>query len=137
MLNGGSRSYKLPSDLDHVGVFWKRRSGYQTAWATPRHNCAHVHVRMGMEQFNHRPIPPHLQRRLTCGAGSHLFLTPWGAKEDVLSEVNINQYARRRARVPWHCDNKRLSGSLCEAEGHSEYESRTHGLVQTASSRDR
>ena len=32
--------------------------------------CAHTHMDM---QFNHKPVPPFSQRRLTCEAGSHPF----------------------------------------------------------------
>ena len=40
VLKGGARTHNLPRDLDDVGVVWESRSGYETAWATPRHVCA-------------------------------------------------------------------------------------------------
>ena len=40
MLKGDARTYNLPRNLDDVGVVWERRSGYETAWATPRHVCS-------------------------------------------------------------------------------------------------
>ena len=39
MLKGLSRSYELSSDLDYVGVVRERRSGYETARATPGDDC--------------------------------------------------------------------------------------------------
>ena len=38
-LKGVSRSFELRADLDDVGVVWESRSGYETAWATPGHDC--------------------------------------------------------------------------------------------------
>ena len=68
MLKGDARTYNLPRNLDDVGVVWEHRSGY------PRQGTSvHVHTIMDVDQFCHRLIPPFLQRRLTCGAGSHPF----------------------------------------------------------------
>ena len=72
MLKGDARTYNLPRNLDDVGIDWEPRSGYETAWATPGHVCSCSYV-YGHDQFCHRLIPPFLQRRLTCGAGSHPF----------------------------------------------------------------
>ena len=60
--------------------------GTQTMWGSsgnpgqdmrrpgPRQGTSvHVHTVKDVEQFCHRLIPPFLQRRLTCGAGSHPF----------------------------------------------------------------
>ena len=72
LLKGDARTYNLPRNLDDVGVVREPRSGYETAWATPGMSV-HVHTAMDVEQFCHKLIPPFLQRRLTCGAGSHPF----------------------------------------------------------------
>ena len=40
VLKGDARTYNLPRNLDDVGVVWERRSGYETAWATPGHVCS-------------------------------------------------------------------------------------------------
>ena len=50
------------------------------------------------------------QRRLTCGAGSRPFLTPWCAEGEVPTGVNLNRNAGNGSRCPWHCDNERLFG---------------------------
>ena len=52
-------------NLDDVGVAWERRSGCETAWAT----AVCVHAATDKEHFD-KLIPPFLQRRLNCGAGS-------------------------------------------------------------------
>ena len=65
VLKGATRTYNLPRNLDDVGIV--RRAG-------PRQGTSvHVHTIMDVDQFCHRLIPPFLQRRLTCGAGSHPF----------------------------------------------------------------
>ena len=74
----------------------------------------HVHTDMDVDQFCHKLIPPFSQRRLTCGAGSHPFLTPWCAKGKVPTGVNLNRYSRNGSFIPWHCDNERLFGSPFE-----------------------
>ena len=51
VLKGDAQTFGLPENLEGVGVVWEHRSGH----------------------FNHRLNPPFLQRRLTCGAGSHPF----------------------------------------------------------------
>ena len=70
VLKGDARTYNLPRNLDDVGVVWESRSGYETAWATPGHvcSCSYSYGRGAVLL-----IPPFLQRRLTCGAGSHPF----------------------------------------------------------------
>ena len=73
MLKGDARTYNLPRNLDDVGVVWERRSGYETAWATPGHVCSCSY------NYGRGPVLPQanpsvfLQRRLSCGAGSHPF----------------------------------------------------------------
>ena len=70
VLKGGARTYNLPRDLDDVGVVWESRSGYETAWATPRHVCS-CSYSCGRGAVLAQADPSVLQRRLTCGAGSH------------------------------------------------------------------
>ena len=40
VLKGDARTDNLPRNLDDVGIVWERRSGYETAWATPGHVCS-------------------------------------------------------------------------------------------------
>ena len=72
MLKGDARTYNLPRNLDDVGIVWD--IGQDMRRPGPRQGTSvHVHTIMDMDQFCHRLIPPSLQRRLTCGAGSHPF----------------------------------------------------------------
>ena len=78
MLKCGSSFFsELPADLDNVRFVWESRSGYETG-ARARLSVLITHI--GMEQFDHKLIPPFVQRRLTCGAESHFFAAPWSAK---------------------------------------------------------
>ena len=61
------------------------------------------------------------------------FVTPWCAKGEVPTGVNLDHYVGRGARIQRHCD--RLFG-VRVTEGHSQYEPWTLGPVQVASSRD-
>ena len=40
VLKGDARTYNLHRNLDDVGVVWEHASGYETAWATPGHDCS-------------------------------------------------------------------------------------------------
>ena len=54
VLKGDARTHS-PENLDSVGVVWERRR------PGPRQSTiACVHFRLGMEQFNHKLIPPFL-----------------------------------------------------------------------------
>ena len=39
VLKSSARTYSLPENSDDVAIVWEHRSGYETAWATPRHDC--------------------------------------------------------------------------------------------------
>ena len=41
-------------------------------------------------------------------------LTPWCAKGEVPTGVNLNRYAGEGSRIPWHRDNERLFGHPSE-----------------------
>ena len=41
-------------------------------------------------------------------------LTPWCAKGEVPTGVNLNRYSGNGSFIPWHCDNERLFGSPFE-----------------------
>ena len=42
------------------------------------------------------------------------FLTPWCAKGEVPTGVNLNRYSGKGSCIPWHRDNERLFGSPSE-----------------------
>ena len=66
MLRGDSRTCNLPENLDDVGS-----SGNTDGLGDGQGTAVYVHTVTDVEQSNHKPIPPFLQRRLTCGAKSH------------------------------------------------------------------
>ena len=113
MLKGDARTYNLPRNLDDVGVVWERRSGYETAWATPGHVCSCSYT------YGHGPVLPQANPSVFTEAVNlwsrvASLLTPWCAKGEVPTGVNLNRYAGNGSFIPWHCDNERLFGSPFE-----------------------
>ena len=107
---GDARTYNLPRNLDDVGVVWERRSGYETAWATPGHVCSCSY------DYGHGPVLPQANPSVFTEAVKlwsrvASLLTPWCAKGEVPTGVNLNRYAGDGSFIPWHCDNERLFGS--------------------------
>ena len=113
VLKGDARTYNLPWNLDDVGIVWERRSGYETAWATPRHVCSCSYG------YGHGPVLPQANPSVFTEAVNlwsrvASLLTPWCVKGEVPTGVNLNRYAGNGSRIPWHCDNERLFGSPFE-----------------------
>ena len=82
----------------------------------PRHGMSvHVHTVMDVDQFCHRLIPPFLQRQaVNLWSRVASLLTPWCAKGEVPTGVNLNRYSGNGSCIPWHCDNEPLFGSPFE-----------------------
>ena len=79
VLKGDARTYNLPRNLDDVGVVWGHRSGYETAWATPRHVCSCSY------DYGHEPVLPQANPSVFTEAVNlwsrvASLLTPWCAK---------------------------------------------------------
>ena len=76
----------------------------------------HVHTLMDMDQFCHRLIPPFFTEAVNLWSRVASLLTPWCAKGEVPTGVNLNRYAGDGSFIfiPWHCDNERLFGSPFE-----------------------
>ena len=113
VLKGDATTYNLPRNLDDVGVVWGHRSGYETAWATPRHVCSCSY------DYGHEPVLPQANPSVFTEAVNlwsrvASLLTPWCAKGEVPTGVNLNRYAGDGSCIPWHCDNERLFGSPFE-----------------------
>ena len=113
MLKGDARTYNLPRNLDDVGVVWEHRSGYETAWATPGHVCSCSY------SYGRGPVLPQANPSVFTEAVNlwsrvASLLTPWCAKGEVPTGVNLNRYAGNGSRIPWHCDNELLFGSPFE-----------------------
>ena len=74
----------------------------------------HVHTVMDVDQFCHRLIPPFFTEAVNLWSRVASLLTPWCAKGEVPTGVNLNRYAGKGSRIPWHCDNELLFGSPFE-----------------------
>ena len=113
VLKGATRTYNLPRNLDDVGIVWERRSGYETAWATRGHVCSCSY------DYGRGPVLPQANPSVFTEAVNlwsrvASLLTPWCAKGEVPTGVNLNQYAGNGSFIPWHCDNQPLFGSPFE-----------------------
>ena len=113
VLKGDARTYNLPRNLDDVGVVWERRSGYETAWATPGHVCS-CSYDYGRGPVLPQPNPSVFTEAVKLWSRVASLLTPWCAKGEVPTGVNLNRYAGDGSFIPWHCDNERLFGSPFE-----------------------
>ena len=113
VLKGDARTYNLPRNLDDVGVVWERRSGYETAWATPGHVCS-CSYNYGRGPVLPQANPSVFTEAVKLWSRVASLLTPWCAKGEVPTGVNLNRYAGDGSCIPWHCDNERLFGSPFE-----------------------
>ena len=113
VLKGDARTYNLPRDLDDVGVVWEFRSGYETAWATPGHVCS-CSYRYGRGPVLPQANPSVFTETVNLWSRVASLLTPWCAKGEVPTAVNLNRYAGNGSCIPWHCGNELLFGSPFE-----------------------
>ena len=113
VLKGDARTYNLPRNLDDVGVVWEHRSGYETAWATPGHVCS-CSYSYGRGEVLPQANPSVFTEAVNLWSRVASLLTPWCAKGEVPTGVNLNRYAGDGSCIPWHCDNERLFGSPSE-----------------------
>ena len=110
VLKGDARTYNLPRNLDDVGIVWEHRSGYETAWATPGHVCS-CSYGYGHGPVLPQPNPSVFTEAIKLWSRVASLLTPWCAKGEVPTGVNLNRYAGDGSCIPWHCDNEGLFGS--------------------------
>ena len=113
MLKGDARTYNLPRNLDDVGVVWEHRSSYETAWATPGHVCS-CSYSYGRGPVLPQANPSVFTEAVILWSRVASLLTPWCAKGEVPTGVNLNRYSGKGSRIPWHCDNELLFGSPFE-----------------------
>ena len=72
-----------------------------------------VHTRMDMEQpSDHKPMTRSGMVFLVVGQGRTL-LSPWCARRNVPTGLNLNQYAGPGSFSRWHSDNEPLFGPQC------------------------
>ena len=109
-LKGIARACMLPENLDHLRVGWISRATYETAWVTPGHDC------LCSYKYGHgAAVRPQTNDAIWDGVIGlwgrvAAFLSPWCGKKDVLTGVNLNQYAGSGSFILWHSDNKPLFG---------------------------
>ena len=89
------------------------RSGYETAWATPGHVCSCPNS-YGRGAVLPQANPFVLTEAVNLWSRVASLLTPWCAKGEVPTGVNLNRYSGNGSRIPWHCDNEGLFGSPFE-----------------------
>ena len=97
VLKDAARTYSVPENLDDVGVVWEHRSGYETAPRQGTAVCAHTYV--GMEQFDHKLIPPFFTDAVNLWSRVASLMTPWSAQGGVPTEVYLNWYPVRTDHV--------------------------------------
>ena len=110
VLQGNASTCMLPDNLDHPRVGWRPRRSYETAWVTPGHDCL-------CPCFCGRgaPIRPQTDDAIWDGVidlWSRVapLLSPWCARENVPTGVNLNWHSSSGSCIPWHSDNESLFG---------------------------
>ena len=86
------------------------RGTYETAWVTPGHDCLCPY------KYGHRAaVRPYTNNATwdgVIGLWSRVapLLSPWCARGNVPTGVNLNQYAGPGSNIRWHSDNEPLFG---------------------------
>ena len=107
VLKGNARARMLPENLDHLRVGWISRGTYETAWVTPGHDC------LCSYKYGHgaavRPQTNDAIRHGVIGLWSRVapLLSPWCARREVPTGVNLNRYSCLESHILWHSDNER------------------------------
>ena len=110
VLNGNARTCMFPANLDHLRVEWIKRGAYETAWVTPGHDC------LCSYQYGHgAPIRPQTNNAIwhgVIGLWGRVapLLSPWCARREVPTGVNLNRYSGPSSCIRWHSDNEPLFG---------------------------
>ena len=95
---------------------WERRSGYETACATPGRDCLCSYT-CGHGAVLPQGNPSVFTEAVNLWSRVISLLTPWCAEGEVPTGVNLNRYAGDGSCIPWHCDNERLFGYPGEPRG--------------------
>ena len=110
VLKGNARARMLPANLDHLRVGWRPRGSYETAWVTPGHDCVCPH------RYGHgAAVRPQTNDAIWDGVVGLWgrvapLLSPWCARGNVPTGVNLNRYSGSGSCIPWHSDNESLFG---------------------------
>ena len=110
VLKGNARARMLPDNLDHLRVEWRKRGSYETAWVTRGHDC------LCLYQYGHgAAVRPQTNDAIwdgVIGLWSRVapLLSPWCARANVPTGVNLNRYSGSGSCIPLHSDNESLFG---------------------------
>ena len=110
VLKGNARTRMLPANLDHLRLKWRKQGSYETAWVTPGKNCLCPY------KYGHgAAVRPQTSNAIwdgNIGLWSRVapLLSPWCARENVPTGVNLNQYAGTGSQIRWHSDKEPLFG---------------------------
>ena len=84
-----------------------------TAWATPGHVCS-CSYSYGRGTVLPQANPSVFTEAVNLWSRVASLLTPWCAKGEVPTGVNLNRYSGKGSCIPWHRDNERLFGCRVE-----------------------
>ena len=110
VLKGNARTRMLLANLDHLRVGWRKQGSYETAWVTPGHDCLCSYA------YGHgaavRPQTNDAIWRGVIGLWGRVapLLSPWCARREVPTGVNLNWYSCPGSFIRWHSDNEPLFG---------------------------
>ena len=108
------RHQSAPQSLGWARVCGTEKSGvWVPAWATPAHVCS-CSYRYGRGPVLPQANPSVFTEAVNLWSRVASLLTPWCAEGEVPTGVNLNRYAGKGSRIPWHCDNELLFGSPFE-----------------------
>ena len=107
---GKARACTLPENLEHLRVGWRPQGSYETAWATPGHDCLCPY-----QYGRGAAVRPQTDDAIwdgVIGLRGRVapLLSPWCARGNVPTGVNLNRYSGSGSYIRWHSDNESLFG---------------------------
>ena len=105
-----ARTCMFPANLDHLRVGWMKQGSYKTACVTPGHDCLCPY------KYGHGAAVRPQTNNAICDRVIGLWgrvaplLSPWCARVNVPTGVNLKKYAGPGSFIRWHSDNEPLFG---------------------------
>ena len=110
VLKGNASARMSPDNLEHLRVAWRPRGTYETAWVTPGHDrlCPYPYGRGAAVRLQTNDAI----WDGVVGLWSRVapLLSPWCARGNVPTGVNLNRYSGSGSLVRWHSDDESLFG---------------------------
>ena len=111
VLKGNAITRMLPENLDYLRVGWRKQGFIQDRLGYAQSTTVCVHSSMDMEQqSNHQLMTLSGMWLLVCGDRVAPLLSPWCARGNVPTGVNLNRYSGPSSCIRWHSDNEPLFG---------------------------